>query len=183
MKLLVLAAMLCSLTASGAAQESTVERKGDKPDLSGTWVWDKTRSNAEAVKRYGERGITLVVSHHDPELRVTRKTGTGDGERLHEAVYYTDGRGERNGGERDGQATDSKTGWKGDKIQRKYYFDMTMHGVRGGATKDARIEITDEWEVSKDGKHLTLTTTVRSAPGQPPLSVRPPDTKVAFTRS
>jgi hypothetical protein len=33
MKLLVLAAMLCSLTASGAAQESTVERKGDKPDL------------------------------------------------------------------------------------------------------------------------------------------------------
>ena len=180
MKLLVFTVLLCSLSASSVTQPSTQEQKGGKPNLSGTWVIDRIKSNAEAVKRFGEHGITLIVTHHDPELRVTRKTGSSE-ERLNESVYYTDGRGERNG-EGSGQATDSKSAWKGNKLQRKYYLNGPLYGP-SGATKNAMIEITDEWEISKDGQNLTLTTTLRSAPGYPALNVRPPDVKTVFTRS
>jgi hypothetical protein len=75
--------------AAGFAQgEKGTSEKRSKPDLSGTWVLDKTRS---AKVDYN---LVLEIVHREPEITITRTFVEGTGERKEQSLYYTDGRAE-----------------------------------------------------------------------------------------
>jgi hypothetical protein len=135
--------LLLAVTTCVAQNERGRSNKQPKPDLSGAWVLDKSRSDKV------EYSLTLNIVHREPEIRITKSFVEDGRARIEESVYYTDGRGE--------PATvklehifKPVTEWRGKALVREY-----VH-----MTKGTRFEIltTEQWKLSKDG--LTLTHTV-----------------------
>jgi hypothetical protein len=140
-----------------------------KPDLSGTWGFDRKRSNAGKSKDASKPPEQIKITHVDPELRIRRKVSVNDQIEERELVYYTDGRGETNPttayittnpGSRSGRPpeTNSQTSWRGDKIISKSIFGSPV----GRAALE--FEIIVEWRLSTDGKTLTQTTRTIAKP-------------------
>ena len=68
-----------------------------KPDFSGTWKLDMSASNFGGPKSdLVYDALTLIIAHHDPELKITRKIFKKKREHSQELVYFTDSRGESN---------------------------------------------------------------------------------------
>lgn len=138
--------ILLAVTAGFSQGEKTTANKRGKPDLSGTWILDKTRS---AKVDYD---LTLNIVHREPEITITRTFVDAAGERKEESVYYTDGRGDA--------ITDNLqhidkpvTKWRGTTLIRE-----SVHVTRG--TK-FEVVTTEQWSLSKDGQTLTRTVTNR----------------------
>lgn len=158
-KSLAILILFATCAASGLAQTN---KSKPKPDFSGTWEFDRKRSNV------GKSNPTsppeqVTITHHDPELKI-RKTVTFNGQKEErELTYYTDGRGETNPttawittnpGSESGRPpeTKSKTSWSGEKIVTRSIFRTSV----GSALM--QFEITVERRISSDGKTLTETT-------------------------
>lgn len=62
--------------------------KNDIPDLSGTW----TQEPSDGKLNKSAASIRLVISHADPEIKITKTTPANAGE-TRTLTYYSDGRG------------------------------------------------------------------------------------------
>ncbi len=129
--------LLIAVTICVAQTEKSNEQT--KPDLSGTWVLDKSKSSKVA------HGIVLVVVHREPEIRITEKFIKDGREAVKESIYYSDGRAE-SAPQEDVQS--SKTKWEGRKLVRRSL--KTSKGLM-------KIEFTttEEWSLSEGGEKLT----------------------------
>ncbi|MDT5155811.1 MAG: hypothetical protein QOC99_3107 [Acidobacteriota bacterium] len=151
----ILACVLLTACLAGVCAARDDKKKDaakSHPDLSGTWTLDKSKSD---FGPFSERPIakadaTLVISEHDPELKITRTLSLNGQQESKEFTYYADERGETNpasiGG---GIDVKSKTKWEGDKLVS--HAKVTRKGQRG----DFDIDTTEKWQVSSDGKTLT----------------------------
>ena len=137
------------------------------PNLSGTWVRDKDKSDPMGFggrgggggggRQGGPQEVTLVIKQTDNELSLTRKASMGGQERpAVEQKFTLDGKESVNSMPgRGGQTTQvkSKAKWNKDKL--------LIDSVRNISTPNGDFEITtkDEYSLSSDGKVLTVTTT------------------------
>lgn len=153
--LLLLSAFVCA--APCAAQEKKKEPPA-RPDFSGTWVLDLKKSGYQVRDpRAVTLPTTLVITHGEPEVRVTRKfSGAYSEERGGEIVYYTDERGEKNtlaGSDRVSLSgtIETHTKWKGARLVIRGTEYLVAFG-------DANtFDFTERWELSADGNTLTQT--------------------------
>lgn len=123
-----------------------------KPNFSGNWVLDMNESYFDGPKSdliYDS--LTLIISHQDPELKITRKLVKKKKERSQEVIYYTDGRGEKNSSFNEKETVQSKTYWKSNIL-------VTKGTVSTPAFGDVIMsDTTDKWELSADGNTLIQT--------------------------
>jgi hypothetical protein len=135
---------------------SNVRNKSQKkgpPDLSGTWRLDKSKGN---YVKYGglkpETDLILIISHADPEIKVTRKSIWEGQQRIQEMTYYSDGRGETGStfiGSLEGKSISK---WDGNKFVTR--FSATS---KNGGWGSVTFYVIQEWKLSADGKTLTQT--------------------------
>ena len=147
-----------------ARQTSDRPKNQSKPDLSGTWTLDMINSDFDGPKsNLVYDSLTLVISHHDPELRIIRKIAKKKKQWSQEVIYYTDGRGEKNSSFNKNETVQSKTYWDGNTLVTKGTATMPIAG-------DVIIsETSDKWELSADGRALiqiSSSTFLRSKFGQ-----------------
>lgn len=143
MKNVLACLLLLALATVCAAQESRKKEAKPHPDLTGTWVLDRSKSAGGS-----KFDSTLVITHRDPELRITR-TDVRKRERVtREYVFYTDERGESNPMYYGDGKFDSDTKWEGRRVVA-YTCNRSYNWARchGG---DAW-----EWQLSADGQTLT----------------------------
>lgn len=158
-KSLAILILLATCAANGLAQAN---KSKPKPDFSGTWEFDRKRSNV-GKSNSSNPPEQITITHHDTELKI-RKTVTVNGQKEErELTYFTDGRGETNpttawitanpGSQTDRPAeTKSKTSWSGEKVVTRSRFRTSA----GSALME--FEITIERRISPDGKTFTETT-------------------------
>ena len=157
MKVLLLPICLVAWAAISFGQSNSPA----KPDLSGTWEFDRARSNVTKSKNSSPERIK--ITHHDPELVIRRKVNINGVPEERDLTYYTDGRGETNPttvwvttnpGSDSSRPTESgsKTTWSKDKIVSR----SISRSYAGAAIVE--FEIIDEWRLSADGQTLTKTT-------------------------
>lgn len=129
-------------------------KNDNKPNFSGTWQLTDTK-NAARIDGYKE---TRIVVYQEPEIKITIKFNKNNNEKTSETKYYSDGRGETNPSISDNQIFNTKTKWDGKALKVQRTKEIT-------APDNTKIKLTiiEKWEISKDGKTLTETTTV-SAP-------------------
>ena len=111
--------------------------------------------NGEWVERPGNRLISLIVEHHDPEIKVTRRVVSQGKDETQTSVYYTDGRGEIN--VKYGEPVKSITKWKNQNL----LFSLTSKWKVSGDTFESKQSI--DWEISSDGASLIEVTETRMA--------------------
>jgi hypothetical protein len=152
---------MCALGSTTASPQGKRKIVKTKPDFTGTWLLDRTKSNVGSSSRPDQ---PLKIVHRDPELRITHRSENNGQVNALDLVYYTDARGETNpttmflstgtdmnqqGHDKD--VTKSKTGWSGNKLVTR----STLRNVIAG--RFLEFEIVDEWRLSDDGKTLTQT--------------------------
>jgi hypothetical protein len=146
---------LLTLGLVGVAQE--------KPNLSGTWVLDKEKSDPPGMGMGGRGGfnpdITLIIEHQEPVLKIKRIVKTERGEQVQELTYTTDGKENVNPGMRGGEFR-SKTKWEKGKLVTK--GTQTIQSPMG--TMD--LEVTETRRLSEDGKTLIIETTTVTPQGE-----------------
>ena len=160
----VLPAVLLLLACTAAAAAAQDQAKGGKPrpDFSGTWQLDRSKSDFGV---FGERPVakaevTLAVEHAGPVLKIRRTLRVDGREETAELAYYTDGRGETNPGLFGVARAESKTAWEGDRVVAR--TRLRRKGSRG----DADLELTEKWQLSGGGRTLTYTSVVRGEFGE-----------------
>lgn len=94
--------------------------------------------------------IELVVVQSADELELKEMTITRRGKHSRDAVYYLDGRGESNEGFTDGFIYESKTKINNQKLH--------IEGAVRFPNSQGSSYQTEEWELSADGKTLTIKT-------------------------
>lgn len=164
-KRLLLILWTASCVVFSAAQDKTTPVK-NRPDLTGVWERNQSTSTSGRGTR-PPASVRLTITHKELELRVIRKTNSNGKESINEAIYYTDGRGEKNpslfqtalviGGLSQSDSkkpieVKSKTKWQGDKLVSR---SSTPHDVLGNRIF---LEVTETRELSGDGKTLTIVT-------------------------
>jgi hypothetical protein len=141
-------------------QGQTQPAKQVKPDLTGKWELNRAKSDLSDDERYrmtlGERSLTIL--HHDPELKLSRRFHSGKSDSESESLFYTDGRGENNVGTTAQNAVKSNTRWEGEKLISRYALRRAVAWSQGTVEV---VDVVDEWSLSRDGKTLTLKTTLR----------------------
>jgi hypothetical protein len=144
------------------AQFSFGQDRRSRPDLSGTWRLVESRN----IRRNqpGTFTKTLVITHRDPEIRVTTQLNENGRERSLEQVYFSDNRGESNPTFAENQTIRSQTRWRGDKLETRRSESTTLRSPNG-ETITVRIEIRERWELSEDRSRLMHTTSVSSSSG------------------
>ena len=131
----------------GAALIKSLEPQVNRPHFEGTWRLDKSSNPREPA---GE--VTLVIQHNDPEIKINRVYKSNRYTREEALTYYTDERGEENLETVD--KVKSKTKWESNEI-------VSTSATRGfGDRFDGFRTVT--WRISKDGKSIEETTTLRS---------------------
>ncbi|HEX6185326.1 MAG TPA: hypothetical protein VFZ44_15685 [Pyrinomonadaceae bacterium] len=139
--------ILCVCVAASLAGVSSAQvgaGKAPRPNLTGTWALDKSRSNyGEARGRdISKADSTLVIEHRDSLLSI-EKTVVLKGQReTKQYAFYTDGRGESNPMAYGGGRYETRTKWNGRKV--------VAHAGNGNGS-----ESTQTWELSADGQTLT----------------------------
>ena len=147
--------MILCLAQGGKTEVTSPER----PDLSGTWSLDFSASDFGVPKdEVPYDKLTLIISHNEPELRITRRVGKKAKERSQTVVYYSDGRGESNPLISGGPPVKSKTAWRGNILQ---VIGSTRGFVSGGG-ETMEMHVTDEWQLSPDGNTLTYSSSTVS---------------------
>lgn len=162
------------------------KKSAAKPDLSGTWAFDRSRSN---VGKTSSADDALKILHHDPELKIIRTIILNGHPEQQELTYYTDGRGETNpatfwlSSSPDPKSphpkeTKSKTKWSGERVVTRTTLRL-MAGIHV-----IEEDVVDEWQISTDGKTLTQTTrhiVPRPSDGSIVVPANRPDDKRVYT--
>jgi hypothetical protein len=148
MKKLMLAALVFLLTASATAQAV-------KPDFSGKWNLDVAKSDFGAAPR--PESIVHVIAHTEPALRVESTQTTQQGTATNVRNLTTDGKENTNtlramGGE---QEVKSTTKWDGNKLVTA--LKIAFQGMTA--------DILDTWDLSADGKVLTISREFKTSQG------------------
>lgn len=152
MNLLRSVILLCLVFSLAVAQTKTGSKTTTRPDLSGVWALDESRSQIDSRLRNKEDNYVLTIVHKEPELHLT-KTYERNGRKLTaESIYYTDGRPEFHSGS--GYASEPETRWRGNKLVRKV---VTPGATSSGIFQSVDAVLIEEWELSADGKTLTRT--------------------------
>jgi hypothetical protein len=125
------------------------KKPAPKPDLTGTWVLDEANSTTGLNEKDGITDYTLTITHHEPEIKMSKRYRQGGREVVDDVTYYTDGRPEYSSlrGVRDPEPT---TRWRGRRLVRRSVKEI------GGPLK-LRTETEEEWVLSEDGRTLTRT--------------------------
>ena len=156
-------ALLCICLAVSLAGAVTArdDKKKPRPDLSGTWELDRSKSDFGMFRDrpVSKADSTLVIAHRDPELKITRTLSLNGQQEVKEFNYYTDGRGETNPATIGAGEVKSKTKWDGDKVAAQ--SKLSWPGRDGAAGPE--LDVTQRWQVSSDGKSLTNSTVMSSA--------------------
>jgi hypothetical protein len=158
LKATILLLILASACAAPLAAQGKKKKGPDaRPDFGGTWALDLKKSGYDNARPALMLPVRLVITHGEPEVRVTRTFPEAytDG-RAVELVYYTDDRGEKNAvNGRDrvslSGAVESHTKWKGSRL----VIRGTEYLVAFGDTN--KLDFTERWELSADGAMLTQT--------------------------
>ena len=150
MKSALIAAGLSVFLAAPAHAQDTM------PSLSGTWVLDVAKSDFGPAP--APVSIVHVVEHKEPNIKITSTQKTAQGEFTNERNITTDGKENTNkmrtmGGEQEVKSTST---WKGKKLATA--LKLTVQG--------ASVDIDDAWELSEDGKVLTVVRNIKSPQGE-----------------
>ena len=143
-------AVLLTFAASFAAAAQ------DKPNFSGTWVIDLTKSDFGPLPV--PESMSLVVTHKDPALKIVSKQKGEMGEVTNERNVTTDGKdstNKLNTGMGDPQTIVSKTSWSGKTLVSTYNLDA----------QGTPVGVKDTWELSPDAKVLTVTRALTTPDG------------------
>jgi hypothetical protein len=123
-----------------------------KPNFTGDWKLNVTKSD------FGQfpppSAMTQKATHDDPALKVAAKMSTDQGDFEYESNYSTDGKETTNNF--GPSAMKSVAKWDGDTLS------IQTKGTFG----DAEMTITDKWQLSEDGKTLTITRHFVSSMGE-----------------
>ena len=147
--LLLISAKVCVSQSPSKTSSSTQER----PDLSGEWLMDSTRSNLG--KEFHNYFLTIV--HHGPEISFSERYWHGKSEVREELIYYTDERADID--PKMGHNDQTETRWVGNKLvhQRTGYLKL-WHLVPPNSKKIYFVSL-EEWSLSDDRQTLTRTIT------------------------
>jgi hypothetical protein len=125
----------------------------DKPNFTGKWVLDRSKSEFAAMPV--PESQTNTIEHKEPNITLTQ-TITGDsipgGQASTQRRWTTDGK--ENTNDLGQQQVKSKTKWEGNKL-------VTVTTLEGG-----RGEIQDLWELTDNGKQLEVTRDFKGPQGQ-----------------
>jgi hypothetical protein len=146
-RLSVIGAIL--LLAVTAAAQSAV------PNFSGTWSLDAAKSDFGPIP--GPESIVMVIDHKEPTLKVTVTQKGPQGETANDSTYTTDGKDNMNklrspAGDQDVKSTSK---WSG-KI---------LATTRTIEAQGMSIGIDDAWELSADGKVMTINRQLKTPQG------------------
>lgn len=150
---------LCLLAcAAGAAAFDDKQKGKARPDLSGRWELDRSKSEYGLFddRPLAKAEATLVVTHRDPELKFVRTLRLNGREETKEFTYYTDERGESNPGSFGSGVLTSKTRWDGERVTAHAKTTWPARAGRPGVV----LETTQTWQLSSGGRALTHTTRI-----------------------
>ena len=137
---------------------ATAPAQDTRPDFSGTWVLDRTKSD------FGQMpppdSLVSVIEHKEPSIKITTTQKGEQGEITNARTLTTDGKESLNklktmGGE---QEVKSITKWTGRTLTTAFTLD-----VQGIA-----VEVNDSFALSDDGKVLTVMRQVKTPDGDLP---------------
>jgi hypothetical protein len=133
---------------SPAAQEA-------KPDFSGKWSLDLTKSDFGQMPP--PESMVAVVEHKEPTIKIASTQKTAQGEISNERTMTTDGKENTNTvrtmmGD---QPITSTTKWNGKALVTAFRLSV----------QDMTIDVAESWELSADGKSLTITREFKSQQG------------------
>ena len=181
--------LISILVLHDAAKGQSVKPQ-NKPDFSGTWLFDTKKSNTGALTTRPD--LPMKILHQDPEFKMVTSSEANNQIKEHEFIYFTDGRGEENEAtsvitanpsafkpeDLKNKVTKSKTKWSGGKIVTRSSYTVN---VPGGTFVE--FEQVDEWKLSTDGKILTQTSRVNLKSSNTAfIPGNPPDKKRVFNR-
>jgi hypothetical protein len=135
------------LTLSAAAQGT--------PDFSGTWTLDAAKSDFGPMP--APESVVMVIDHKEPALKVATTQKSQMGDTSNESTYTTDGRENLNkmrtpAGDQDVKST---TKWTA----------STLTTTRTIEAQGMSIGIDDVWELSADGKVMTINRQLKTPQG------------------
>ena len=151
----------CAAAGGGAASARDDRKEKARPDFSGTWELDRSKSNFGLFRDrpVSKADSTLVITHRDPELKIERTLKLNGQQETKQFAYYTDGRGETNPATIGAGEVKSKTKWDGERVAAQ--SKLKWPGRDGAAGPE--LDLTQRWQVSSDGKTLTNSTVISSA--------------------
>ncbi|MGI9107028.1 MAG: hypothetical protein ACR2G4_12365 [Pyrinomonadaceae bacterium] len=161
--------MFVAVTVCFAQADMERSTKHSKPDLSGTWVLDKSKSHKVDADHFN-----LVIVHREPEIRMTEISVKDGRELTNDSVHYTDGRSDSDTA-KGIQYSKIKIRWRGETLVRENIHTTT--GVR------FEMVTTEEWKVSKDSKSLTRTIVSRQKTSTNETILPRMEKQYVFTRS
>ncbi len=120
-----------------------------KPDLSGVWVVDQTRSD-KSNNTLENSEISVTIQQTENEITMVRRY-----QALSLTVkYFTDGREVSTKGSSGASVVKARTKWDGDKLTSR---TVTRRIVMN---RPVDLDIVEEWRLSKDGGTLTKKTII-----------------------
>lgn len=131
--------------------------------------------NGEWIQKKGNRLISLIVEHNDPEIKVTRRVVSEGQDETETSVYYTDGRREVN--VKDGKSVKSVTKWKGKGL---VFSRSTKTNVDGD---NFELSESIRWEISSDGASLIEVTESRMSSSAGFITGTPGAVTLIYARS
>lgn len=126
-----------------------------KPDFSGKWTLDLAKSDFGQMPP--PESMVAVIEHKEPTVKITSTQKTAQGEITNERTMTTDGKENTNTlrtmmGE---QPITSTSKWNGKTLVTAYKL----------AFQDMAIDVSESWELSADGKSLTVARDFKSQQG------------------
>jgi hypothetical protein len=140
-------AALLTLAISTAAQ--------GLPNFTGTWTLDAAKSDFGPMPP--PESVVMVIDHQEPTVKVTTTQKTQMGDSSNDSTYTTDGKENVNKmrGPAGDQDVKSTTKWNG----------KTLATSRTIEAQGMSIGIDDSWELSPDGKALTVSRQLKTPQG------------------
>jgi hypothetical protein len=124
-----------------------------KPNFSGDWKLNAAKSTFGQMP--APSSMTMKVTHEEPKLTTAIKQSSDMGDFDMQANYTTDGK-ECTNEVYGGASMKSTLKWDGDTLA------IDSKGQFG----DNEFTMSEKWDLSADGKTLTLTRTFKSAMGE-----------------
>ena len=163
MKRVIFLLWALSLAAWCIAQDGKAKSPAARPDFSGNWVLDHSKSSLGPFDRMlANAEVTLVISHKDPELKISRKASVNGREQSQILTYYSDGRGETNPNIFGPTEVKTKTKW--DKSKLVSDASQSINTPRGDTI---HIDTSEKRELSADGNTLNITVSISGTPQGP----------------
>ena len=140
-------AALLALTISTAAQ--------GQPNFTGTWALDVAKSDFGPMP--GPDSVVMTIDHKDPTLKVNVAQKSQMGDATNDSTYTTDGKENVNkmrspAGDQDVKST---TKWNGKMLATSRTIEA----------QGMSIGIDETWDLSADGKVLTINRTLNTPQG------------------